>query len=893
MPRSTRLLALPLVACLALLALVPLTCATPQPASSTGGSGGTTGNGCPSGSEKCGGVCVDTSKDSANCGACGTACQTGQQCTAGNCACLSGLTACGSSCVQTSSDPAHCGGCSTACSSTQVCNMGTCGTTCSGGLMNCSGACVNLTGNDANNCGACGTKCPGGQACNAGHCGCSTAGETLCGSTCVNTSTSGTNCGTCGKSCGAGQVCNGGTCGCASGQVMCSNGSCAASQAACGGGTGGATGTGGAGTGGSGTGGAGGGTRTCAAMPNVISDFEEGAGVTTAQGGRTGWWYVFADALGGSATPASSSTGPVAAAAVPTTDPNYGTCNHFAMHATATGRTGTSTSAYVGFGTSLAQIMPAPAAGAKSKNAYDLSTYTGISFKIKSGSGTAPPIWFEVLNTESQPFPDGTASSPLAAAPTGKTTVQAYDTRGVLLSNVSTTWQTVVVPFGLMAPRSLPSGTTCTGSPGTCEAPPWNPKSALGLQFSMYPQFTNATSYDLWVDDVTLVTDNSGLTTFPASTPMASKPFPRDATYVGCTKPNVPAASGRFLVNAYNNWKARFVTGTGANTKVQRPENGNDTVSEGIAYGMLLAAYMGDKTLFDGLYGYWQGHASGGLMTWCIPSGGGSCSASGGSATDADEDAAFALIIAGKQWGGTYASQASTLIGQIWTGGDIDPTSLLPTGGSNYKDTSGHVTNPSYFAPAYYRVFAGIDTAHNWNGVVTAVYKALNNSAIKGMGLVPAWCQNNCTAVGSNGGPDDMVYQYDSHRVPWRVGVDACWTGSADAKSWLGGGNTAFFAGKAAAGLGSVVDIYTLGGAANGDAKPNSMSAVGTAAVGAMANAGANMDFLNRGYQFILDASYTADPPSKMSAYTYFNASVGLMSAMTMSGNFNPPSFWP
>ena len=35
---------------------------------------------------------------------------------------------------------------------------------------------------------------------------------------------------------------------------------------------------------------------------------------------------------------------------------------------------------------------------------------------------------------------------------------------------------------------------------------------------------------------------------------------------------------------------------------MQRPENGNDTVSEGIAYGMLFAVYMGDKATFDGLW---------------------------------------------------------------------------------------------------------------------------------------------------------------------------------------------------------------------------------------------------------------------------------------------------
>jgi hypothetical protein len=56
-----------------------------------------------------------------------------------------------------------------------------------------------------------------------------------------------------------------------------------------------------------------------------------------------------------------------------------------------------------------------------------------------------------------------------------------------------------------------------------------------------------------------------------------------------------------------------------------------------------------------------------------------------------------------------------------------------------------------------------------------------------------------------------------------------------------------------------------------------------------MANASssaADQDFLNRAYRFILDANYTADPPARMTAYTYFNGSVGLLTALTMSGNF-------
>ena len=48
--------------------------------------------------------------------------------------------------------------------------------------------------------------------------------------------------------------------------------------------------------------------------------------------------------------------------------------------------------------------------------------------------------------------------------------------------------------------------------------------------------------------------------------------------------------------------------GTDGSMRVQRPSDGNDTVSEGISYGMLFAVYMNDKTTFDAVWKYEQKH---------------------------------------------------------------------------------------------------------------------------------------------------------------------------------------------------------------------------------------------------------------------------------------------
>ncbi len=645
----------------------------------------------------------------------------------------------------------------------------------------------------------------------------------------------------------------------------------------------------GTGTGGSSTGLAGNsGNRACGAPASgdVIADFEEGTNQNVMQGGRQGWWSAFGDTTG-TQTPAAGTTAPAAAAAVTGGAPTGDTCDMFAVHSTGTGHTGTS--AYVGFGASFNAVLPPPASGSTSKtrSAYDVSAYDGISFNIKSGSGTAPPVWFELQDTENVPAPDGTAKY---------TGVDQYNTRGHLITGIMGSWTKVFIPFATLAPRYLPNLTEsdCSNASVICQAPPWDAKNALGLQFGIYPQFavqpytsSSSLNYDLWVDDVALYKGDDGLGKLDnGGTTMFA-----DKTYAGCTKP--AGASGKYLIPMYNKWKSTFVAS--GPTRIIRPENGNDTVSEGIGYGMLIAVYVGDKTLFDQLWAYGKDssrRASGTsiLMNWCIPAGGGSCSASGGSATDADEDIAFALLQAGKLWGGTYAADAATVIGDIWAH-DIDKSSMLPTGGSNYATTSSSPTNPSYFAPAFYKAFAAVDSGHGWNTVATNVYTALSSIAGKASkaGLVPAWCGSNCSTVSSNGGADDSVYQYDAHRVPWRYGIDACWNSSTSGKTFLQN-NATFFSGLAAGGIGRIVDIYTLGGTPNGDAQPNSMSIIGTAGVGAMA--AGNAAFASAAWQFLLDASYSPasfikDTGGKI-AYTYFNATVGLLSALTLSGNFYP-----
>jgi endo-1,4-beta-D-glucanase Y len=674
------------------------------------------------------------------------------------------------------------------------------------------------------------------------------------------------------------------------------------------GGTGaGGTGPGGTGAGGTGPGGGGGGGSTSAGG-DMISDFETTPGKADMDknGNRTGYWYVYFPSSDTLATPASGmSISPALANGAPIASAASDTGN--ALHVTGSGFNGSSTN-YAGFGANFTPDNPYD----KKSAAYDVSAYTGISFKVKSGSGTLPPTFFEVLTKENQPTGSGgllnsdsskpgTATSPDAA-------VGLYNTRGWMLTapwistSISSTWQTITIPFGQLIPRHLCDATACGTASTVCQPPALNPKDVLGIQFSYYAAengwptgIGTPGTFDIWVDDVSFTTGSVAAETlpgFPAATPYSMG---------SCSLPKGPSANAAYLVPAYNQWKSTFVKGG----KVVRPENQNDTVSEGIAYGMLIAANMHDEATFQALQGTWGS----GLMTWCLASAGGgtgtACNASGGgSATDADEDAAFALLQAAKIFGkSSYKDAALSIISQIWSK-DIDSSSKLPKGGSNY--VSGDSTNPSYFAPAYYQAFKDAGDSNDWGSVISAVYTSINSmlSGVNKNGLFAAWCNGTCTAAAQNKGSSDatdLLYQYDSHRIPMRIGLDVCFGGShaSDAKNYVKA-TTNFFATSANAGANGtsrIFDIYdpktsNVPTSTNISTANNSASILGTAAVGAMAD-GSNQKFIEDAFQATFDVvtrgslSTDTTKANSKTAYSYFNATVGMMTLLMMTGNFS------
>jgi len=373
---------------------------------------------------------------------------------------------------------------------------------------------------------------------------------------------------------------------------------------------------------------------------------------------------------------------------------------------------------------------------------------------------------------------------------------------------------------------------------------------------------------------------------------MSRYPFPHTRKLEHLCYPS--AATPEDALQAFEAWRAEIVTADGARgfLRARRPDTpdgvANSTVSEGIAYGMLIAVLFDQQALFDDFYRYALCFENkSGLMDWYIAPDG-SRPLAVGAATDSDEDIAWALLMAHRQWGGRgalaepYSSYARRQIERVWeceVDHDRHPDMLLP--GDDWRGRN--VFNPSYFAPHQYRLFAEVSGNSGWlrvidrgYGIVFASLSAHNGN--RDNGLVPAWC--NAAGIPVEAFPGAMTnYQYDSARLPFRIAQD--WAASRDPRALQYLKRvSAFFAGV---GADRIVDGYTLGGEPAPDpraARPNPGSAVfvGAAAVGAMHDPQ---------YQAFIDAGYARVRTGKLLARSrYYNHSWTVLSLLMLSGNF-------
>jgi hypothetical protein len=274
----------------------------------------------------------------------------------------------------------------------------------------------------------------------------------------------------------------------------------------------------------------------------------------------------------------------------------------------------------------------------------------------------------------------------------------------------------------------------------------------------------------------------------------------------------------------YATWKSARVKecGTGL-ARVTGCQGDNNTCSEGMGYGMLLAVAANDQATFDKLNAFRKAltevnnatdTSSGKVMAWlsqdtCPPT------ASGGnanSATDGDLDAAMSLVQAAARWpGGAYLDEAKQYTEAIWKNQVAPDASRLKPGNLELSaDSRDYI---SYYAPGYFHVFASVSGDPKWNGLADAFYTKLAEQ------------QGKCTngQVPDTFGASECKIWYDSCRAPWRIANDYGWFGDERAKAFLDALYAGSVQGKQASGWtdqnnSAMVGAFALSGASSDDA---------------------------------------------------------------------------
>jgi cellulose synthase (UDP-forming) len=184
--------------------------------------------------------------------------------------------------------------------------------------------------------------------------------------------------------------------------------------------------------------------------------------------------------------------------------------------------------------------------------------------------------------------------------------------------------------------------------------------------------------------------------------------------------------------------------------RVVRTDQGGDTVSEGQAYAMLLAVALDDRARFarvwqwtsenlqrdDGLLAY---HWSNGAVDSDEP------------ATDADLDAARALVLAGKRFGSGEYTSAGERIGQAVLDhetADVDGLPILVAG--PWGRSTPPVVNPSYFSPRAYADLAAARSDASWDDLA-GTSRAIATSLTEGPSLPPDWARADSVATSGEG----------------------------------------------------------------------------------------------------------------------------------------------
>ena len=266
--------------------------------------------------------------------------------------------------------------------------------------------------------------------------------------------------------------------------------------------------------------------------------------------------------------------------------------------------------------------------------------------------------------------------------------------------------------------------------------------------------------------------------------------------------------------------------------RVVRRDQGSDTVSEGQAYAMLLAAASDDEERFEKAWTWAKENLQrpDGLLSYLWARG---RVQDEQPATDADLDAAHALLVAAERFGEQRYRAEALRIAQAVMRSETADTALGPLlVAGPWARSEPYKVNPSYFSPLALTALAEETGDHRWEEVLRTSYELTARLTDKPPALPPDWVELRrpvvLDPVPPPGNAGEAAYGYDAARVPVRMAA-ACEPEGAElaARLWP-------FLGRQGTGLAA---RYRLDGGALGER--HALSAVAASAAGYAAGEGA------------------------------------------------------
>ena len=205
--------------------------------------------------------------------------------------------------------------------------------------------------------------------------------------------------------------------------------------------------------------------------------------------------------------------------------------------------------------------------------------------------------------------------------------------------------------------------------------------------------------------------------------------------------------------------------------RVVRRDQGGDTVSEGQAYGLLLATAAGEELTVRQIWSWTQDNLLGdsGMMAWRWADGE---VVDPNPATDADLDAAWALVVAGEQFDDpALVADGTALAEAVLTESTRTTDDGLALLAGPWVGGSPWLVNPSYSSPSAAALLRDRTGDARWEQVL-AGDRALLARLLEQAPLPPDWAQVDpagAVAIMPPPGGGEVTFGLDAARVPVRL----------------------------------------------------------------------------------------------------------------------------